>query len=221
MAKRGEAAFERDSVAFQRVEYAWPLLAALLWVASKSRGELRVLDFGGSLGSTFYQNRAFLAGLREVRWSVVEQPGHVEVGRREFQDEQLRFYTTVETAAAESAPNVVLLSSVLQYLDRPHEILGRILDLRCEHVLLDRTTVWDGAEDRLCVQRVPPDIYDASYPCWVFSEAGLVSQLTDAGYEVIAGLGTEVLRDDALHYREIGLLLGTSGSSVTADGIRV
>src|SRR3989338_10464854 len=33
--KRGEAAFERDSVAFSKEEYVWPVLAILLWVASR------------------------------------------------------------------------------------------------------------------------------------------------------------------------------------------
>src|SRR6187402_2999804 len=33
--KRGEAAYERDSVLFDRIEHAWPLLASLMWVAAR------------------------------------------------------------------------------------------------------------------------------------------------------------------------------------------
>jgi putative methyltransferase (TIGR04325 family) len=206
-AKNGEAAFERDSVAFGQAEYAWPLLAAVLWVAAKNGGRLSVLDFGGSLGSTYYQHRTFLEGLERLRWSVVEQPAHVEVGRRDFQDEVLRFHYTIEKAVAESAPDVVVLSSVLQYLERPHEVLGRLLGLECDHLVIDRTTVWTGSEDRLYVQDVPAAIYDASYPCWVFSEAVLFAQMKTAGFRVVAGLGTEELSDGALRYRECGALL--------------
>src|SRR5712691_3342391 len=57
--KNGQAVYERDSVVFDEVQYAWPLLAGLLWIATRSGGKLDVLDFGGSLGSTYFQNRAF------------------------------------------------------------------------------------------------------------------------------------------------------------------
>jgi putative methyltransferase (TIGR04325 family) len=44
--KKGEAIYERDSVLFDEIQYSWPLLAGLLWVAAQSSGDLNVLDFG-------------------------------------------------------------------------------------------------------------------------------------------------------------------------------
>ena len=79
--KNGEAAYERDSVLFDEIEYAWPMLAGLMWVAARCGGTLNVLDFGGSLGSTYFQNRAFLSALPQVRWNIVEQSRHVETGK--------------------------------------------------------------------------------------------------------------------------------------------
>src|SRR5689334_19054505 len=46
--KNGEAVYERDSVLFNKIQYDWPVLAALMWVASQKAGSLNVLDFGGS-----------------------------------------------------------------------------------------------------------------------------------------------------------------------------
>src|SRR6516164_6187668 len=83
--KNGQAAYERDSVVFAEIQYAWPLLAGLLWVSAQSCGRLNVLDFGGSLGSTYFQNRAFLRRLPEVRWNIIEQPQHIEAGREWFE----------------------------------------------------------------------------------------------------------------------------------------
>ncbi|MGA9347285.1 MAG: methyltransferase, TIGR04325 family [Anaerolineae bacterium] len=167
--KSGEAAYERDSVLFDEIQYAWPLLAGLMWVAARCGGTLNVLDFGGSLGSTYFQNRAFLSALPGVRWNIVEQSRHVEIGKAWFEDDRLRFYADITDCLADTQPNVVILSSVLQYLERPYIVFDQILGLPCDHIIIDRTPFWSGPTDRLCVQAVPPNIYPASYPSWIFS----------------------------------------------------
>jgi putative methyltransferase (TIGR04325 family) len=167
--KNGEAAYERDSVLFDEIQYAWPLLASLMWVAARCGGRLNVLDFGGSLGSTYFQNRVFLSALPGVRWNIVEQSKHVKTGRTYFEDDHLRFYSGITDPLADTQPNVVLLSGVLQCLERPYIVLHQILELSCELVIIDRTPFWTGPTDRLCVQTVPPSIYPASYPSWIFS----------------------------------------------------
>jgi putative methyltransferase (TIGR04325 family) len=154
---------------FDEIEYSWSLLAGLMWVAARSGGTLNVLDFGGSLGSTYFQNRAFLSALPEVRWNIVEQSRHVETGKALFEDDRLHFYSDIAACQADTGPNVVLLSGVLQCLERPYAILDQILALSCNHIIIDRTPFWAGPTDRLCVQTVPPSIYPASYPSWIFS----------------------------------------------------
>lgn len=167
--KSGEAAYERDSVLFDEIQYAWPLLTGLMWVAARYGGRINVLDFGGSLGSTYFQNRGFLSVLPEVRWNIVEQSSHAGIGKAYFEDDNLHFYTGIADCLVDTQPNVVLLSSVLQYLESPYTVLDQILELPCAHVIIDRTPFWSGPADRLCVQTVPPSIYPASYPSWIFS----------------------------------------------------
>lgn len=175
--KRGEAAYERDSVLFDEIEYAWPVLAGLMWVAARCGGTLNVLDFGGSLGGTYFQNRAFLSALPAVRWNIVEQSRHVETGKACFEDNHLRFYPDITDCLADTQPNLVLLSSVLPYLERPYTLLDQLLELPCDHVIIDRTPFWAGATDHLCVQTNPPSIYPASYPSWIFSRQRFHSRL--------------------------------------------
>ena len=179
--KNGQAAYERDSVLFDRVEYSWPVLAGLLWVAARSGGRLNVLDFGGSLGSTYFQNRTFISGLREVRWNIVEQPSHVAAGRESFEDSQLRFYESIEACLADTTPNVALLSGVLQYVEHPREVLRTVLALGCQCTIIDRTPFWNEACDRLAVQRVDAGIFAASYPMWIFSLRKFQQALPGAG----------------------------------------
>jgi putative methyltransferase (TIGR04325 family) len=167
--KSGESIYERDSVLFDKIDYAWPLLAGLMWISAQCSGRLNVLDFGGSLGSTYFQNRYFLSRLSEVRWNIVEQPEHVEIGKSYFEDDYLHFYSDITECLVDTNPNVVLLSGVLQYLEYPYEVFEQILGLPCDNVIIDRTSFWDGPTDRLCIQTVPPIIYPASYPSWIFS----------------------------------------------------
>ncbi len=183
--KNGQAVYERDSVVFDEIEYAWPLLAGLMVVAAQSGGKLDVLDFGGSLGSTYFQNRAFLSRLAKVKWNIVEQPRYVETGKEWFEDKHLKFYLHVEDCLAEAQPNVVILGSVLQYLEHPYDILRGLLKLPCNDIIIDRTPFWNGATDRLCVQHVPPSIYPASYPSWIFSTRRFRSHLHE-GWEIVA-----------------------------------
>lgn len=167
--RRGEAVFERDSVLFDQIEYAWPVLSGLMWAAARHGGRLNVLDFGGSLGSSYFQNHKFLQALPDVCWNVVEQAQFVEAGQAHIQDEQLRFYKTIEACLAKNQPNVVLLSSVLQYLEEPREILAKLAASEASCLIIDRTPFSALEKDKLLVQQVPASIYLASYPMWVFS----------------------------------------------------
>lgn len=180
----GRAACERDSCLFDSVQYAWPLLTGLLWAAARNGGALRVMDYGGSLGSLYFQGRAFLAGLPLVRWGVVEQPAFVHAGRREFEDGTLAFFENAADCAAALAPNTAVFSSVLQYLEDPRAALEQALAHGCTTLLLDRLPVIDGPQDRLCVQRVDPALMAASYPCRLFSEQRLRRSLD--GLRIVA-----------------------------------
>lgn len=175
--KSGDAAFERDSVLFNEIEYDWPVLAGLMWAAASSGGKLNVLDFGGALGSSYFQNYQLLEKLSDVKWSVVEQLHYVDSGRSHIQSDQLRFYKTIEECLVENQPNVVLLSSVMQYLPYPDVMLKDLIGIGASVLILDKTIVNFGDRDKIYVQHVPPSIYSASYPCWSFSEPLLLEKI--------------------------------------------
>lgn len=167
--KDGQAAYERDSVLFNEVEYSWPLLSGLLWAASRHNNELSVLDFGGSLGSTYYQNRFFLEHLSSLRWSIVEQEHYVEAGNKDIGDSRLIFYKDIDSCIEKERPCVAVFSSVLQYLERPFDIIKKVAEYGMDHVIIDRTLFIERGHDRIVIQKVPGCIYDASYPVWLFN----------------------------------------------------
>lgn len=169
----GQAAMERDGFALQKAQYPYQLLTTLLHLAAKGNRRLRVLDFGGSLGSSYYACRPWLENaVDELSWTVVEQPHFVEIGKAKFATEELSFAPDVESLG--KTPDLVLASGVLMYLDQPSKTLQQLLELRAPMVVIDRTATVPNDEDVLTVEHVRSPTYTASYPCRFLSLPRLI-----------------------------------------------
>lgn len=188
--KNGEAAYERDSVIFDKVHYSFPLLSALSLIALKNNRKLSVLDFGGSLGSSYYQNRSFFKDLEQFNWCIVEQKHFVEEGKKSFADNNLHFFYDVDSCMAAQQIDVVLLSSVLQYLEKPYEFLDFILAKNIPYIIIDRAPMFSEAPDRITIQTVPKNIYDAKYPCWILNEKKAINHIQKS-YDLVFEETTE------------------------------
>ncbi|GAB3927657.1 methyltransferase, TIGR04325 family [Mucilaginibacter myungsuensis] len=175
--KNGEAAYERDTVLFDKPDHNWAMLTYMLKTATENKGKLSVLDFGGALGSSYFQNLPLLKGVDILEWSIVEQPHYINAGNEHIADSNLKFYTNVDGCLKERQPNVLLLSSVLQYLPDPTAMLKMLLDLKIKYLIIDRTPIIKEGKDRLTIQTVPDYIYKASYPAWFFNERELVKRI--------------------------------------------
>src|SRR5690606_14683539 len=135
--------------------YRWPVLACLLSVAAKSRGEINVLDFGGSLGSFYFQHKNFFVDLPQVNWAVVEQEQFVKFGHDHIHTPHLHFYDSARTCLQNQGVDIIFLSSVLQYLEKPYEVLQELAGTGARYLLIDRTSFVEESNDRLTVQQVP------------------------------------------------------------------
>lgn len=173
LVKEGKAVFERDSVLFDKIQYTWPVIACLQHIAIAS-SNLCVLDFGGSLGTTYFQSRRFLQQV-PLKWFVVEQPHYVDCGIKEFADDQLRFAYSIEEVITREKINCLLVSGTLQCLEKPVQWIESILHF--DNILIDRTSFIEG-EERLMIETVPEQIYRASFPCWFFNEDEFIKHFT-------------------------------------------
>jgi putative methyltransferase (TIGR04325 family) len=180
----GLAAYERDSVVFEQAEYSFPVLSGLLWIAAQNKGLLRVLDFGGSLGSSYFQNKKFLDKIPEVHWCIIEQPQFVKEGLSKFSTDRLQFFNSAEDCLTSKEIDVILLSSVLQYIEEPFRLLENLTSKGIKYLIIDRTPFVKG-KDRITIQKVHPLIYKATYPCWFFNKGKFINFL-GKDYELIA-----------------------------------
>jgi putative methyltransferase (TIGR04325 family) len=180
--KEGKAAYERDGVIHDKIGYSWPVLACLKNVALQNDNRLHLLDFGGSLGTSYFQNREFLKTL-SLKWYVVEQKHYVDCGKREFENEHLKFEYAIEDVPKENI-NCLLISGSFQYLESPEEYIKKFKHHGFKYIIFDRTSFIDD-KTRLTIQKVPASIYPASLPCWFFNEQEFLSKFLDQ-YELVA-----------------------------------
>ena len=206
-AKRGEVAFERSALTYEHTEVNFQILTALLFAAIHSHNRLVVLDYGGSLGSVYYQMKPFLSGISSIRWCIVEQPAFVEVGRKEFEDEELHFFNSPEECLEVYEPTLILFSSSLQYIPDPYKVIEELFKYEIPYFLLDRTAFVEQQTDRLTIQKVPPAYYDASYPCWFLSRPKFLNFMSshyglkgEFKNEIYLQLGLEQLRYEGMWF---------------------
>jgi len=181
----GAAVYERDTLLYDEIIYTWPLLSVLLKAAIENDKVLDVLDFGGSLGSSYYQNEAMLSGVDKLTWNIIEQPRIVEIGTEELESNQLRFYSTVDECLRANRTNVVLLSGALQCIEKPYELLDTLILINAEYFVLDRTPFLRQHEaDVLSVQYTSAPYYKASYPVWFFNKKRIMGRFEGKYHQI-------------------------------------
>lgn len=184
---RGEGFYETDSVLVEKPEYSYFMLACVLRVLAESAGTAQIVDFGGALGSSYYQLRSFLGGEPDCVWHVVEQEAHVRCGRAEFESEFLKFHYGIEACleGLDEPPALLILSGVLHFLPDPYAVLSTLCEHGFPRILIDRTPLSETPAETVYSYTVPTEIYSASYPFWILSRDRLLGAF-EPEYELIA-----------------------------------
>jgi len=185
--KNGTALYERDSVIFDKIAYPFPLISCLLRSAALLKRPLHILDFGGSLGSTYYQVKDFIGADCCASWNIVEQEHYVNCGKANFEDDHLKFYHSIDACLQDKKIDLILISGSVQYLEEPHVMLEKFAGYHFDFIVFDRTPFHARAEDRLTLQVVPPEIYEASYPSWFFATDSFLNHFK-SNYKIVCEL---------------------------------
>lgn len=165
--KRGEAVWERDSFLFYQEKYNYQICAAILRCAVKNGGRVvRILDIGGSLGSTWFQNRNYLSGLTNLEYIVAEQDHFAEYGHENLEDSTLKFIKSTDKWEDMEHFDIILMSASLQYIPQYEEVILRMKKAKPHYVILDRLLTSDRR--RFCMETVPEALYLSSYPVVIF-----------------------------------------------------
>jgi putative methyltransferase (TIGR04325 family) len=150
-----------------------------------NNGEVTLLDYGGSLGTIYYQSQYFLPDLSKTYWNIVEQPKFVDYGETHLQNDNLKFFSSIEEAIIEREPNVVLLSGVLPFIPNPYDVLASIVAKKFPYIIVDRTPFSNIDKQLLTVLHVPLKSGKTSYPMWIFTFQELINVMAKT-YNLIA-----------------------------------
>jgi putative methyltransferase (TIGR04325 family) len=194
--KSGEFKYERDSIIYDEIQYSWPLLSFLLYIINIEK-KLIIIDYGGSFGTSYYQNKKYLDSSEMLSWNIIEQKNFVKKGQELFSNKELNFYFTIDQCCKTKDPNTALFSSSLQYLAEPYSVLDEVLSLpHIKYIIIDLIGVLNHSEnDRITVQKVSPEIYDASYPCRFFNENNLIGFFKKKGYSLVESFNCDLKKD--------------------------
>ena len=196
---------ERDGFILPAPEFQFPVIAGILRSALQNENEINILDFGGSIGSVYFQFKSFLPFGTNIRWNIVELPETVEHGRKHFENNELHFYYSIDECIRNTNPKIILLSGVLQCLEAPDAVIRKCGEIGASTLIIDRTTCSESVEDRLAVQIITSPGRYSEYPLWILSEPRLIGELSKhwqflASFESVVD-GMVVVEDIPVHYR--------------------
>ena len=175
----GKAAYERDGTGFPFLPHGLMLRELLVKYLSPTS---RVVDFGGGIGGTFINHRDLVSVGQH--WTVIEQPSFVKAGKEFAQAYEIPIEFCSTLTEISWPVDIIILSSVLQYLPKPYIILDQVLELNPQLIIIDRTAFIDMGNELWWAQD-EPTYYGApiSYPICPLLQEKLLTALH--GYEIV------------------------------------
>jgi putative methyltransferase (TIGR04325 family) len=157
----------------------WHEALSLLAGAMSDRGALRVIDFGGGVGSGFVQLLSSLPGDVALDYVIVESAAMCQAGRSIFgADTRIGFETRLP--AVSEALDIVYLNAVLPYIDDYRAVLQQIAGLAPRHVLFARLAAGDVPTFASRQLNLPGRVF----PYWFLNLGEVIQIMTGAGYRL-------------------------------------
>lgn len=156
------------------------LLAMLVSTLPVMDRPVRVLDFGGGMGIGFANvSRCMAAGL-DVEYLIVDNEESCERGRRLLEDFSSVSFMSELPRDVEGV-DVIVLSSVLQFVEEYEKLLSSLAAFRPTHWLFSFLPAGDVPTFASAQLNVPGSVL----PVWFFNVRELVEKIETLGYELV------------------------------------
>jgi len=159
------------------VGYTDSLLPVIAGIVQGKTGKVRILDFGGGLGFSFYQVREALATNQNFELHVVDIAAVCEAGKKIFADEpQIRFHSSLSGIQNESF-DIVHIGSSLQYIEQWQNEISALCHFDPEYILMANIPAGD-----IKTFATAQNYYGSKIACWFFDVKDLIGAMRDNGY---------------------------------------
>jgi putative methyltransferase (TIGR04325 family) len=183
---------DSESSTFSNSRYQ-QIAAAMLYCISQGRfntGEpVRVLDVGGGGADYFHHFQTFAPQIN-FDWTVLETPAMAEAMSNEFGQNLSNLRWTSSTENTNEIYDVVLCSSVFQYVKNPVELLATLVS-KSGFLIVNRIPLVDSSEHFIAVQRIISNGKRVSYPVHFFAEKKFLKEMSQYGDVEMRWLVTE------------------------------
>lgn len=173
--------YEQDAVVLEHPKYDFYLITEI-YRLSLLKERITIVDFGGGFASKFFQNIKYLEAAKKLNWVVIEQSHVVDFCRNNINEPRLVFKERHDLQLSKVSADIVLISSALQYLDEPYEVLDECLKTEPDTIIIEKTPFIEANYDRQMLQKVPKQIYMAEYKCWFFSINNFRKYFAEKGF---------------------------------------
>ena len=127
------------------------ILAIQYILFEKENNELSIIDFGGACGLHYYEARRLLKRDIKLQWKVIETKEMIKQAKeRGLESGEVSFHEVINSQAG----NLVYLSSSIQYVPKPYEVIDDIISGGYQYILFNRMMLNEGSnEDIITVQQ--------------------------------------------------------------------
>ncbi len=154
-----------------------PLLAALVYNEGKG---LRILDFGGGVGFTFYQTISGLPRTEGVEYHVVEREAVCRAGKEFFGANRSNIRFLTELPITEERFDIVHSGSAIHYIKDWKQSLSQLCALSGKYLLLV-----DVPAGNIPTFATAQHYYGSKIPAWFFNIEELLFAVSSFGHELI------------------------------------
>jgi len=173
---RKDELYEQDSIIFTKPNPNKFFIDFLLYDFIKQiklNKAIKVLDYGGSFGNTFFSIEKYLN--LKFKWYIYDQQNKIQLAKKTKIFKPISFLYKHEIKK-NYFYDIVLFSTSLQYMKDPLLVLKEI-SKSSKVILINNLILTNSKKDYLRIERPDPTIYNYTYPCWFLSKKKFLNNL--------------------------------------------
>lgn len=165
--------YEQDSVIFNKPRPNKFFIDFLLndYIKQiKLNKKIKVLDYGGSFGNTFFSLEKYLN--LKFDWYVYDQKKKVQLAKEAKVFKPVNFLYKHQIKK-NNYYDIILFSTSLQYMENPFLALEELKN-SSKNILINNLILTNSKKNYLRIERPDPTIYGYTYPCWFLSKSNFL-----------------------------------------------